>query len=809
MDFNFLRDLFILVCTMGFFKWIIGLKLLLDNFFSRILSVYCLSINGKNTLCVKPLKNCVPKRCLSGRNDTLRLGHHLLRIQVYIFSLDLYINRRPYLSFHAKMRFEWARLESFYTAPNTLGVSTIKLANAGFYYTGVGHNCRCTFCGFSYQNWNNGDNPKMIHRRFQPDCPFLVSTLIAVNIPISELERRRSPVFSIRDQVERTPVTHNGYVSSFQPSRTEDGHTETDIANLFHNLLEVIEGFQNQTHVTTLSQQNSRENQGSNSADNPLNNQPSPSISSSNLTESTLQELTEGQEPIILNGEEHELIIPNGEEHELIIPNGEEPELIIPNGEEHELIIPNGEEHKLMIPNGEEQEPIIPNGEQQEPTIPNGEEQEPRIPNDEEQEPLNNLILQNNSKNIADIKYPEYIPFWKRRASFKNLPLDQTFFSLSEFAKSGFYYSKIDDCMRCFHCGIGLRDWEADDSPWFEHARWSRKCPYLQQKKGKGFVDAVHLAITKFERQEDNTSTETVSKSESSNTDNYPPTTQQSTSIISPTFTESQQQVLGEDQESSLGNNEVRFQDYKLLETRRASFKNWPADRQFLCPIDLAECVFFYTNFGDCVRCFYCGIGLRNWETDDISWIEHARWSGKCPYLLQKKGKDCVDDIAVLERQEANIITEISSNSESSNTDNYPPTSQPSTSIISPTFTESQLQVLEDQEPSLGNDEVRFPDYKNLETRKASFKNWPANRTFLSPFDLAECGFFYTQMDDCVRCFHCGIGFKEWGPADSPWYEHARCSEECPYILQMRGKEFVDLAHEIEDLERQSANARR
>lgn len=154
------------------------------------------------------------------------------------------------------------------------------------------------------------------------------------------------------------------------------------------------------------------------------------------MTESTQQDLTEGQAPIIPNGEQHEPILPNDKDHEPIIPKDEEQEPIIPNGEQ--------------------QEPSIQDGEQQEPTIPDGEDQEPKIPNNEEQdqEPLNNLILHNNSKNIADIKYPEYIPVWKRRASFKNLPLDQTLSSLPEFAKSGFFYSsmKISNFERRVFC---------------------------------------------------------------------------------------------------------------------------------------------------------------------------------------------------------------------------------------------------------------------------------------------------------------------------------------------------------------------
>lgn len=43
--------------------------------------------------------------------------------------------------------------------------------------------------------------------------------------------------------------------------------------------------------------------------------------------------------------------------------------------------------------------------------------------------------------------------------------------------------------MLCFCCSQGLRDWEDDDEPWIEHARWSPRCSYLLLCKGKHFVD--------------------------------------------------------------------------------------------------------------------------------------------------------------------------------------------------------------------------------------------------------------------------------------------------------------------------------
>jgi len=48
-----------------------------------------------------------------------------------------------------------------------------------------------------------------------------------------------------------------------------------------------------------------------------------------------------------------------------------------------------------------------------------------------------------------------------------------------------------DDQMLCFCCSQGLKDWEDEDEPWTEHARWSPTCSYVLLSKGKSFVDAA------------------------------------------------------------------------------------------------------------------------------------------------------------------------------------------------------------------------------------------------------------------------------------------------------------------------------
>ncbi|XP_076444922.1 uncharacterized protein LOC143282920 [Babylonia areolata] len=66
-------------------------------------------------------------------------------------------------------------------------------------------------------------------------------------------------------------------------------------------------------------------------------------------------------------------------------------------------------------------------------------------------------------------------------------------------ADCGMYYAGYADCARCFFCGGGLKNWEAPDEPWIEHARWFPKCAYLHLCKGAQFVEIVQRKNRKNE----------------------------------------------------------------------------------------------------------------------------------------------------------------------------------------------------------------------------------------------------------------------------------------------------------------------
>lgn len=104
-----------------------------------------------------------------------------------------------------------------------------------------------------------------------------------------------------------------------------------------------------------------------------------------------------------------------------------------------------------------------------------------------------------NNKRV--LKYPDYADELKRRGTFRNWParLQQ---SPEMMSGAGFFYSMNGDSVRCYVCGIGLRNWDKDDDPWVEHARWSPNCSYVLDKKGRAFVNLVQEAVRNAELQE-------------------------------------------------------------------------------------------------------------------------------------------------------------------------------------------------------------------------------------------------------------------------------------------------------------------
>lgn len=86
---------------------------------------------------------------------------------------------------------------------------------------------------------------------------------------------------------------------------------------------------------------------------------------------------------------------------------------------------------------------------------------------------------------------------------------------------------------------------------------------------------------------------------------------------------------------------------------------------------------------------------------------------------------------------------------------------------------------------------VIFPRYAVESHRLQSYEDWP-KAMHQTPEELSDASFFYISFCDCVVYFSCGMGFYQWENDDIPWEQHVSCSEDCKYLLLMKGAEYVE-----------------
>ncbi|XP_076444472.1 baculoviral IAP repeat-containing protein 3-like [Babylonia areolata] len=90
--------------------------------------------------------------------------------------------------------------------------------------------------------------------------------------------------------------------------------------------------------------------------------------------------------------------------------------------------------------------------------------------------------------------------------------------------------------------------------------------------------------------------------------------------------------------------SEAVYPQFSRIKDRQVTFAKWPLSHMFH-PDDLVMQGFYYAGYADCIRCFYCGVGLKTWSQDDNVMVEHIRWRPTCGYVLHTKGRQFVNSI--------------------------------------------------------------------------------------------------------------------------------------------------------------------
>ncbi|XP_017784566.1 PREDICTED: putative inhibitor of apoptosis [Nicrophorus vespilloides] len=210
-----------------------------------------------------------------------------------------------------------------------------------------------------------------------------------------------------------------------------------------------------------------------------------------------------------------------------------------------------------------------------------------------------------------------------RLQSFKNWPL--SFIQPRELAANGFYYTQIQDVVRCAFCNLEISKWERGDIPKNDHMKYSPICPLLNNQ------ECGNIKMDHSEGLECDSSAANIQPGEDT-------CGKFGIKLCPNAYPESRRSL------SKLGiniNQSPKFPNYVTYEQRFKTYLHWPISMKQK-PAEMAEAGFFYTGESDRTICFFCGNGLNFWEPNDDPWDQHAKWNPNCSYLRLHKSPEFI-----------------------------------------------------------------------------------------------------------------------------------------------------------------------
>lgn len=255
---------------------------------------------------------------------------------------------------------------------------------------------------------------------------------------------------------------------------------------------------------------------------------------------------------------------------------------------------------------------------------------------------------------------------------------------------------------------------------------------------------------------------------------------------------------------------------YEML--RFCTLRSYPKENKpFLTR--LAEAGFYYANSGDELVCYCCARRKSNWKEADDPLEVHRQLNPNCRFLLQNEEVNVpIKPVVLRDGKATNTFSKNTSISKAVVSANAPcnekinscdESSRDKTSLEiasqRPATRAASLEV--ETNRSVGYKQISSPEKKSEQTSMTKFPQFASKAVRLSSFrdcrsilkapeNLAEAGFYYVGFGDCVRCFQCGLGLRDWSESDDPWIEHSRWSKNCSFVKQMRGQEFINLVEQ-------------
>ncbi|XP_051011847.1 baculoviral IAP repeat-containing protein 2 [Acomys russatus] len=274
-------------------------------------------------------------------------------------------------------------------------------------------------------------------------------------------------------------------------------------------------------------------------------------------------------------------------------------------------------------------------------------------------------------------------------------------------ARAGFYYTGVNDKVKCFCCGLMLDNWKQGDSPVDKHRQLYPSCSFVQtllsaslqappkstppvrstfarslpSQQGAGHSSLLSAPLNCAAEEDFSSRTSPCSYAMSTEEARLLTYSMWPLSFLSPAeLARAGLYYVGpgdmvacfacggrlndwEPKDDAMSEHRRHFPDCPFLEnsseTQRLSISNlsmqthsarmrtfvyWPSGVP-VQPEQLASAGFYYADCNDHVKCFCCDGGLRCWESGDDPWVEHAKWFPRCEFLIRMKGQKFVDEI--------------------------------------------------------------------------------------------------------------------------------------------------------------------
>ncbi|XP_071135428.1 uncharacterized protein [Mytilus edulis] len=410
-----------------------------------------------------------------------------------------------------------------------------------------------------------------------------------------------------------------------------------------------------------------------------------------------------------------------------------------------------------------------------------------------------------------------------RLSTLSNFPVHGI--SLIRLAENGFFFEGNGDELVCYSCGLRLKGWRADSNPADIHQKYSPNCQHILEKKS----DPVELS-------ESRNSIATYGRTEGSHADvsNADITCEKITctdlrhedSFNSLLIATSKNARFPSSMEGRVSNNCASTNFSQQSKRSISNMTNHVSSSNSVMGGQSGDHQFPSSNgsvnyFADGYRLSDSGHGRQhtlscNPCSDFISsnmprlsiGSMNGRTQTRTSFLdrqLSVDGEQNLTHNPLITKEQILLSTE---NSHYQDTELYLP-SPPILQTLTDRFEQNISYTCSDEKLSADSiahratrpSPLKYPNYESLQSRKDSYFDWPEKRSSLHPYDLSECGLFFTHFEDCVRCFQCGIGLRNWEEDDNPWVEHARWSRKCQYLIRRKGQEFIDSIVQLLGLE--------